>query len=119
MKKPLITTIIAVALLGLLTYTNPQQDRYESFVQQEILRSTSQQGGLTGIFGSLFGKVAGSLIADETVRKDYVFFSTYETDLGEDRIKAIGALNNFFLLEKPAAWKKDSGKPQGAASSGQ
>ncbi|MBS1191365.1 MAG: hypothetical protein H6R10_3157 [Rhodocyclaceae bacterium] len=106
MKTGHIAVIAAIATLGLLTYTNPQKDRYEQFLQQQIAREATQQGGLTGVLGSLLGQLAGSLIAGTTTRNDYVFFSTYETRVGNGRIRSVGALNNFLVLEMPATLKK-------------
>jgi hypothetical protein len=37
----------------------------------------------------------------QTVRKDYVFFSTYDTTFGNEHMQAIGILNNFYITESP------------------
>lgn len=95
MKTAHIVSIGAIASLGLLAYTNPRMDHYEHYVQQNIVREANEQGGVVSVFGALFGKVAGSVVANATLRHDYVFFSTYETNLREERVTAIGVLNNF------------------------
>lgn len=101
MKPAHIVSIGTMAALGLLAYTNPRMDHYEHFIQQKVVRGANERGGLAQVFGPLFGKMAGSIVANATVRNDYVFFSTYETHLGNERLRAIGALNNFYLLETP------------------
>lgn len=92
-----IVAIGVVAILGLLAYTNPTMDRYGQYVQQNIIRKADKEGGLASVFGPLFGKVAGSVAVNATLRNDYVFFSTYETHLGEERYAAVGAFNNFYF----------------------
>ena len=56
---------------------------------------------MAGALGSLLGGFAANLMTKETVRKDYVFFSTYDTAFGNEHIRAIGVLNNFYITESP------------------
>jgi hypothetical protein len=53
------------------------------------------------LLSPLLGGIAGNLVASQTVRTDYIFFSIYEVRLGKERLKAVGVLKNFVLLEKP------------------
>ncbi len=100
--KPFIIALVSISLLGLLTYTNPKLDSYDQFINQKIVEETGQQKDpLLGMMGSLLGGFAANLMAKQTLRKDYVLFSTYETPLGNKRIRAVGVLNNFYLTEKP------------------
>jgi hypothetical protein len=102
-----IVAIGAVPVLGLIAYTNPKMDHWEQYVQQKVIREADEKGGLASVFGPLLGKVAGSMAGNATLRNDYVFFSTYETRLGEERYAAVGALNNFYF------WKHQRpGSPQ-------
>lgn len=41
-------------------------------------------------------------MASRTVRTDLIFLSYYEAKMGNKKLKVVGALNNFFILEKPA-----------------
>ena len=50
---------------------------------------------------SILGGIAGSVISSQTVRTDYILFSTYEVQFGKERFKALGIFRNFILLEKP------------------
>ena len=99
----LIATVLAlIALLGLLAYTNPKLENYDQFMSQRFIeKSRKQKDPLAGAFGALFGDFAARLMTKQTLRKDYVFFSTYDTDFGNQHMRAIGVLNNFYLTEEP------------------
>lgn len=96
-----MTFVALLFLLGLLAYTNPQMDGYARFVQQNIAQETGKQGDWTKALGVLFGGFASDLYVNATIRKDYVFLSTYETNLGKEHIQALGVLNNFIVLQSP------------------
>lgn len=93
-------TLILIALLGLLAFTNPKMDNYDQFISQRITEETrKEQDPLAGALGSLFGGFAANLMTKQTVRKDYVFFSTYDAAFGNEHMRAIGILNNFYITE--------------------
>jgi len=95
-------TLILIAVLGLLTYTNPKLDSYDQFISQRITEETRKaKDPMAGALGSLLGGFAANLMTKQTVRKDYVFFSTYDTAFGNEHIRAIGVLNNFYITESP------------------
>ncbi|MCX6068479.1 MAG: DUF4359 domain-containing protein [Chloroflexi bacterium] len=95
-------TLILIALLGLFAYTNPKLDNYDQFISQRIIEETrKEKDPMAGALGSLFGGFAANLMTTQTVRKDYVFFSTYDTAFGNEHIRAIGVLNNFYITESP------------------
>lgn len=105
--KLTLCTLVAVALLGLLAYTNPTLDSYQEFVRQSILRETKQQENpLEQVLGSLLGGVASGMIANQTLRTDYVFLSTYDAQVNQEHLRAIGVLKNFYILESPKALSK-------------
>ena len=94
--------LILIALLGLLAYTNPKLDNYDQFIGQRITEETRKaKDPMAGALGSLLGGFAANLMTKQTVRKDYVFFSTYDTAFGNEHIRAIGVLNNFYITESP------------------
>lgn len=100
--KLLSITLILIALLGLLAYTNPQLNNYDQFISQRITEETrKEKDPVAGVLGSLFGGFAADLMTKQTVRNDYVFFSTYDTVFGNEHIRAIGVLNNFYITENP------------------
>ena len=94
--------LILIALLGLLAYTNPKLDNYDQFIGQRITEETRKaKDPMAGALGSLLGGFAANLMTKQTIRKDYVFFSTYDTAFGNEHIRAIGVLNNFYITESP------------------
>ncbi len=95
-------TLILVAVLGLLSYTNPKLDSYDQFISQRITEETRKaEDPLAGALGSLLGGFAANLMTKQTVRKDYVFFSTYDTAFGNEHMRAVGIMNNFYMTESP------------------
>jgi len=102
--KSILFTLVAVALLALLAYTNPTLHSYQEFVHQSILLETKhQENPLEQVLGSLLGGVASGVIANQTLRTDYVFLSTYDTQFNQEHLRAIGVLKNFYILESPKA----------------
>ncbi|NJD08759.1 MAG: DUF4359 domain-containing protein [Methylococcaceae bacterium] len=101
--KTVLWVLVVVCLVGLLAYTNPDMDRYQAYCSQEIQQEVGKKGSdpLTGALGSLLGGFAGTVMASQTARHDYVIFSSYDTTLGTEHFRAIGVLNNFIVLEKP------------------
>jgi hypothetical protein len=96
------TVLILVALFGLLAYTNPKLDNYDQFISQRITEETrKEKDPMAGALGSLLGGFAANLMTKQTVRKDYVFFSTYDTAFGDKHIRSVGVLNNFYITENP------------------
>jgi hypothetical protein len=94
--------VILLAVLGALIFSNPKLEHYDQFLSQRITEaSKSSAEPMVGVLGSLLGGFAASLVANQTVRKDYVLFSTYDTAFGNDHMRAIGILNNFFITEDP------------------
>lgn len=100
--KALLGIVVAAMLGGFLTYTNPRIEAYEQFVAQEIQTEMGKHANpLAGLVGSLFGGFAADLLRRQTLRRDYVLFSTYDTALAGQHLRALGVLNNFFVLEHP------------------
>jgi hypothetical protein len=97
-----LPTLILVALFGLLAYTNPKLDNYDQFISQRITEETrKEKDPVAEALGSLLGGLAANLMTKQTVRKDYVFFSTYDTAFGNENLQVIGVLNNFYITESP------------------
>ena len=95
-------TLILIALFGLLAYTNPGLNNYDQFISQRITEETrKEKDPVAGALGSLLGGFAANLMTTQTVRKDYVFFSTYDAGFGNEHLRAIGVLNNFYITESP------------------
>lgn len=103
--KSIAFLMLLIAALGLLAYTNPTLDIYQQYLQQSILKQAKRKANpVERALGTVLGGVASGVIASQTVRTDYVFWSTYETRLTDrERLRAIGVLNNFYVLENPFA----------------
>ncbi len=99
--KSLSGTIIVIALLGLLAYTNPKMENYAQFIQSQMVRQAGKDNPLASFLTALFGNSVNNMIAQATIRDDYVFFSVYDSDFGKDNghVKSIGILNNFIVME--------------------
>jgi hypothetical protein len=96
----LSSTIVVLSIVGLLAFTNPKLDSYEQYIHQVITQEANKRDDLTRTLGTLFGGVASSFIANSTVRNNYVLFSTYESNLGNQHLKVVGILGNFFQISQ-------------------
>jgi len=105
--------VVLVALAALLVYTNPTRDDLGEFVHQYVMKESQKrmQDSRGQVLANFLGGIAGGVVSSQTVRRDYVLFSTYEVQLGKERFRALGILKNFILLEKPdlKRLKKDNG----------
>ena len=101
--KSITATILVVALLGLLAYKNPTLDSYEHFMRQKITEESKTD--VEKALGFFFGDFASRFVASQTIRKDYIFLSTYDTELSGEHLRALGILNNFIILETPPSLK--------------
>ena len=94
-------TILMIGCIIVMTITNPKMEDYRVYLHQNILKESENEGDLTKLIASLFGGVGADIIIKQTVRKDYVIFSYYETKLSDEKLISIGMFNNFIVLESP------------------
>ena len=101
--KSLSIIIALVALVGLMVYTNPSMDDLGNYVRQYVMKeSMKKMKDPQGQFlSAVLGGIAEGVVSSQTLRTDYVLFSTYEVRFGKERLKALGIFRNFILLEKP------------------
>jgi len=100
--KAAIWSLVLVSLLVLLAVTNPDLPRFEAYCKQTFRQEVGKgDDPLAGALGSLLGGLAGSWMASRTVRHDYVIFSLYETELGPERLRVVGVLNQFIVVDRP------------------
>jgi hypothetical protein len=101
--KSIVITIVLVALVGLMVYTNPSKDDLGNYVRQYVMKeSQKKMKDPPGQFlSTILGGIAGGVMSSQTVRTDFILFSTYEVRFGKERFKALGIFRNFILLEKP------------------
>ncbi len=103
MSKNSFSTILIVSLIaGLLFATNPNEKDYESHLQEQIKSYSDHKvkdNLLSGII-DLFSGGAAKVASMATVKEDFYLFSTYSTELDDhNRVKYLGILNHFVLLE--------------------
>jgi hypothetical protein len=101
--KSLAIVIGLVALVGLMAYTNPSMDDFSDYVRQYIVKESQKEmkDPLGQFLTSILGGIAGGVVSSQTVKTDYILFSTYEVQWGRERLKVLGICRNFILLEKP------------------
>ena len=101
--KSLAIIIVLLALAALMVYTNPSSDDLGNYVRQYVMKESQKkmQEPSGQFLSSILGGIAGSVISSQTLRTDYILFSTYEVQFGKERFKALGIFKNFILLEKP------------------
>jgi len=101
--KSLVIIIALVALVGLMVYTNPSKDDLSNYVRQYVMKESQKRiKDPRGPFlGTILGGIVGSVMSSQTVRTDYILFSTYEVQFGQERFEALGIFRTFILLEKP------------------
>ena len=88
---------IAVILL-LLAFTNPTMDDYAKTLRQGFLEEAADPKA--DMFNMLFGGWADSFIANVTTRRNFILFSTYQTEFGPFEASCIGALTTFLWCSK-------------------
>ena len=101
--KSLAIIIVLLALATLMVYTNPSSDDLGNYVRQYVMKESQKkmQEPSGQFLSSILGGIAGSVISSQTIRTDYILFSTYEVQFGKERFTALGIFRNFILLEKP------------------
>lgn len=94
---------MALALVGLMVYTNPSMDDLSNYVRQYVMKESQKKmkDPQSQLLSAILGGIAGGVMSTQTVRTDYILFSTYEVQFGKERFKALGIFRNFILLEKP------------------
>jgi hypothetical protein len=100
LMKPLPLTIVVVAALGLLVYTNPKMADFELYVHARIVEKSEKKDDVSKAVGKLLGGFASSLIVNTATRSDYVFFSIFNATLEGDEVKVLGMLNNFIVVQR-------------------
>ena len=99
-RMKLSSTIVIVSIVGLLAFTNPKLDSYEQHIHQVITQEANKRDDVTRALGTLFGGVASNFIASSTARNNYVLFRTYDSNLGNQHLKFVGILGNFFQISQ-------------------
>ncbi|HIJ69156.1 MAG TPA: DUF4359 domain-containing protein [Deltaproteobacteria bacterium] len=103
MTKPLGIIIALMALACLMVYTNPSKDDLGNYISQYVMKESQKKikDPQSQLLGTILGGIVGSVMSSQTVRTDYILFSTYEVQFGQERFEALGIFRTFILLEKP------------------
>ena len=100
--KSLILFLFGIALFGAMIVTNPTMDDYSKFLGHKYVQGTDSKDDVTKGFALILGGIAGGVMSSETTRKNYLLFSTYETNMGTKTLVYIGIFKNFINLEEAA-----------------
>jgi hypothetical protein len=84
-NKNFLIGVIAIALIALYS-TNPTQQEFNEFISKEVKKKLAEKMGEQNFVGNLVAGFAGTLVNEASVRKDYLFFSTYKVDLSIARM---------------------------------
>jgi len=96
--------VLLLALSVGLALTNPTMPDYLAFLDRQLGRALEQgPQGRSGMLGAWFAtegrRVLDALIRPNTTRRNYGFFSLFETTLLEERVLVLGIGNKFFPLQ--------------------
>jgi hypothetical protein len=96
---------LAIVLAFFMFATNPEQAEFEQFVRTTVASKVESGNALVDMFA---GGIVSGLAKENTLRKNYYFFSIYTVDLsalallGQNiptQLKFVGIANQFFPLE--------------------
>jgi uncharacterized protein (DUF2164 family) len=95
--------IALMALAALMVYTNPSKDDLSDYVSQYVAKESQKKikDPQAQSLSTFLGGIVGAVMSSQTLRTDYILFSTYEVQFGKERFRALGIFGNFILLEKP------------------
>lgn len=94
-----MTALIIGLIAAFFITTNPSKADFQYYIKDSINRGAEQEGWLMGAVLKLTSGLTSSAIEYSTYRRDYLFFSVYETDLMGNRMVFIGAANSFVRIE--------------------
>ncbi|MCP8967715.1 DUF4359 domain-containing protein [Ectobacillus ponti] len=131
MKWKYVWLALLIGILVYLAKTNPDKAEYNAWASKQFVQRTEVHEAMARTEAespdSLWGELAslgkkltekyvqpqvGLIIDEHTSKKDYIFFSLYNTSmqLGSDKYEYItlGAAEHFWLLQAPEDTKKES-----------
>lgn len=111
-----IATVAAIGFAGVMAWTNPSQEAYETFatreltayLDREVCPKAPTEFGLRERCRSLLETEQfriRQLIASNTHRQNLVLFSLYRTELAVPgffttyRVESVGAFQNFYIYQ--------------------
>lgn len=106
MQKKLL--IIALAILSILSFTNPSEEQYILWAKNEIIEHNNDK-----TIGSLISVFAPAMIDSSTLRTNFMLFSIFTTKFYNREYVTLGILNEFIILHEGI---KDIDKNRGKES---
>ncbi len=95
-KKTRWTILIIVAgIVGILAATNPSLPSYVAWFDQSL---TTHSSALVSSLASIFAGPLRSLIANNTLRQNWMVLSIYHTTLMGQQVTVLGILGHFIPL---------------------
>jgi len=94
-------------ILGLFAYTNPSIEDYATTIRQGFVKEAASSDA--EVYNMIFGGLADSFIANVTVRKNFIFFSTYHTEFGPLEASCLGALTTFMWCSEKTKEEDNTG----------
>ncbi|MFE8698004.1 DUF4359 domain-containing protein [Cytobacillus sp. FJAT-53684] len=92
MKKGYVLSLLILILVLFAATSNPSKSDYVAWVKEGIQEEE----------GFLLGMISGPLLNGYTTKKSYGVFTVFETSIDkndEDKLVAIGLLNNFIWIK--------------------
>ncbi len=100
--RGLFTLVLFLALVGVLTLSNPTTEDFSQRYADEINRDVAAELGLSGSLGNLLGNATQALIEEalvqETRRNNYVVASVFSVPLSGEDLRVLGIAGQFIPL---------------------
>lgn len=94
--KPLIATLLLIALVFFCLLTNPTQSDYINWAQYQYkTQQAPSEKGLAEVFLQVVGP---TIIEKSTTSTNYILFTLFETKFNGNCMQTIGVLDHFFPL---------------------
>lgn len=94
----IISTIIAAIAVIALLKTNPKEQEFREYIEQNLRTEAVQEGGLGGAIMELISEPQAWLMTLDTKRTNFYLFSVYSVTGLDKEKKYVGVFNTFFEL---------------------
>lgn len=95
MNKRISIIFICFIFLLVGTITNPNKSDYINWATEKIQSqgTGTLQKGLLNFFGE-------KMVSNTTTSKNFIMFSIYSTDFGDEKLTTLGLFKNFITIDK-------------------
>ncbi|MGI6549041.1 MAG: DUF4359 domain-containing protein [Syntrophomonadales bacterium] len=93
--------LLIILIAAVMVSTNPTKEQYVEWAVSQLSNATqNEQDSIEEILKDWgIRTFAPSVIRETTSQRNYYLFSLYTTQIGEDHVTAVGALNQFVFIE--------------------